>query len=137
MAYIPPPIVFQSVVRDLTAAEIRSLNSSPIEVVPAPGAGLILVPLSWDVQRQVTSAMSASTTWSLVYTGRSTSLIGTFTSSLTTQDTRWGMMGGANYAMNANSDVNTGLTMRSSADVTGGAATARVVVHYMVVPSKY
>lgn len=40
-----PPREFLTAVRRVTAAEMRSLGANPIELVPAPGPGKLIIPL--------------------------------------------------------------------------------------------
>ncbi len=59
-------------VTDLAAADIYTLNTVPVEIVPAGGAGIIRVPIMAATYGNVLVAFSATTTVTIRYTNATT-----------------------------------------------------------------
>lgn len=55
----PPPLTLQKATITLTAAQILALNVTPVELVPAPGSGLYIVP--WRIVIEFTHVTTAYT----------------------------------------------------------------------------
>lgn len=140
-----------------TSAQIRSLNSSPVEVLSAPGEGKVIVPI-WAVEyTHEVNLYSQTTGLSLYYSvdengggGPGNNAVVLFSASSFTAggvaEQRW------NYALNSatffdrnipagggGSPVNKSIYARSSANVSGDSAVgqninyARLVIAYVVI----
>jgi len=116
----------------LTAAQLRSGNTAPIVIVPGI-AGRLLVgeTFAWDII--TLTAMSANPTWSFRYTTFAFDLSSTTTFSLNAINHQNGRISGFS-AFNTTTDLRgQSLTLRSTADVTGGSIESyRGVIAYLV-----
>jgi len=122
--------VLQEVELNLTNAQILALNTTPIEVIPAPGAGKAIQVMSVVSVLKSTVAYATNTAMRLV-SGAGHCFEDTATLTLAA-DTNvcWEQVGGAELVVNDPVDitVNTG-------DPTGGDAgnTLKVIVQYVIV----
>jgi len=60
----------------LTAAQVSTLATTPVNIITAPGAGKIIVPVSLYAYSSVTGTQASSAGPQIVYTGRTTNLCG-------------------------------------------------------------
>jgi hypothetical protein len=63
----------QSVTINLTDAQVKSLNTVPVVVLAAQGAGITIVPLFWTVGANITTGFNQNSSWNIQYTGGSAS----------------------------------------------------------------
>lgn len=62
---------------DLSNSDIDTLNATPIQVIAAPAAGMIVTPVSWTVEVNTTGAYATSGLFfALVYNGSTTDTLG-------------------------------------------------------------
>lgn len=122
----------------VTDAQIKTLNSVPLEIVAAPGSGKVIIPLWWYLRRNTAGgAYSANPSFHVRYgtAGTDSTLFGGVTIALTVAADN------ANYRSSPDTTAvvgvdltNNGLNVKTSADVTGGNAanTLKVSVAYYV-----
>lgn len=121
----------------LNAAAINTLNSVPVEVVAAPGASKIVVPVRvmWWVTRTA-SAFSATPSFSLRWAGIATDLFTGVSFFLTTASAgetfRDQVRTDINFGYGGSDPRNLALQVRASADSTGGTGTVRLSVLYYI-----
>jgi hypothetical protein len=111
---------------NLTDAQFRALGTTPVTVVAAPGAGFVLVPLSWHLIANITAGFSGSPVVQLQYTGGGVSGLGGNTCTATTIHKRLvtsGWLAAQNTTVETTKE-NTALEVFSSLTVTGGTTNA-------------
>ncbi len=59
-------------IKDITAAQVKALTTTPVEIIPAPGAGLVLVPIFWSVCHSASVAFNADVTAVIQHTNSPT-----------------------------------------------------------------
>lgn len=127
-------------VLDITNAQLLTLASVPLTQIPDPGAGLIIVPVSWSFELTQTTALGANTNVTLQYRGLAVTLFSMTPGFNNPNFTRLSFAGGApatvttaqaNYA-------NKGIQLVGSADNTLGTGTNkyRSVLSYYTVPAQ-
>jgi hypothetical protein len=122
---------------ELTAAEIRSLNTTPVNIVPGV-AGRIYVPLSWTLEKTVSSGFSANPNFGLRWTGDTNELMNSPALSMNSTGTTFTKGVPANVTNIATTVMKgKGLEIKSTADVTGGTGTLNVQVSYLVYVALY
>lgn len=112
----------------LTDTQIKSLNSSPVTVVPAPAdVTHTLIPISWVLRpNQASGGYSTGRTVNLVYTGKTDLLMdGSPTAIQTTLNYRPLLLGNSLNQLNISAGYDAaglGIDIKSTADVTGGGS---------------
>jgi len=129
--------------RTITSAEILSLNSNPIELVPAPGAGKAIFPILAVAKQSTGNGYSGVTSLSLVWSGTTTAALvfnlGVLSGYGGAGPQLTSATGAANYRYRTYSNgtngptENLGLNIRTGADPTGGTADLDVSVWYVVI----
>lgn len=106
----------------LIDAQIKSLSSSPVQIVAAAGTNIVLFPIMLALVKSWAGTYSASFTMALRYAGGTVDITQTvgFTNSTNIQAAR-GLTTSASSTDNFN-PRNTAINIRSSADVTSGNA---------------
>jgi hypothetical protein len=120
----------------LTAAELRSLNTVPIQLVAAPGSGFSLFPLCLIMEKSVSVGFSGTGgSIIIVYAGQTVDLLNPgavslalssvataiYTKPINTGVTAGSLVGYSNSALN----------IKSGADITGGTGDVWVTLSYM------
>lgn len=129
----------------LSSAQILALNSTPVTVVPAPGAGLTLVPiLTYAELVFVTAAYTAGGQVDLIYTGDTgltkphytLAAAATITAAVNTvQAELFGGNSPSFTATAANAGTNLGLDVRAeTANFATGSGTLNITIIYATVP---
>ena len=104
----------------LTDSQIRNLNTTPIQIIPAPGTGLAIVPVFWFARKDTTAAgYSANPNFSIRYSGGSSDLINAVTFSMNSQNKQWAANSGAWGPVTA-TPANTAAVVNSTANITLG-----------------
>jgi hypothetical protein len=127
--------------RVLTEAEFESLNTNPIELVAAPGADKIILPVHLAIEVDLVTIYGTSPTHSIVHNGSTTNLMAnTLAFNLTATPSKklavtTGFTGGSNlYVYTTFDPRNKSVKLTSSANLAaGGVATAVVVLYYRIV----
>lgn len=114
----------------LTNAQIQSMNTTPITIVAAPGAGKYIVIIGCAVIKETTAgAYSATPNWSLRWSGVATELTTPKSLGLNAANKTWERIGIQATDVGDTTDVtNLAVVSRLTADVTGGDAANYVVV---------
>lgn len=124
----------------LTNAQVQALNSVPVVLAAAPGAGFVNVPIVWALDYTIgASAMSANPTIGLRYQGDATVLAGnatTLNSAGTTRLQAAYLTSGALITGARATYANKALVLQSSVDITGGDNNNifRVSLSYLTMP---
>jgi predicted RecA/RadA family phage recombinase len=129
----------QSVTINLTAAQIKALHGTPIQVLPAPGAGKVIVPgESLFVFTYGTVQMTAGSTVGLVAHGGTTPFISggsVPTAAITGAVNSNTALGPASATTGVALTVNTGVDIAASgSEFATGDGTATYTLYYRVVP---
>lgn len=122
---------------ELTAAQINNGNTTPIELLAAPGANIALVPMwvYWFVSRSA-NALSADVSFRLRWATIATDLVTTPTFNLNVAGTpgnrfRADPANAFNFGIGGSDPTNKALQISTSADTTGGSGTiVRAAVVY-------
>lgn len=124
---------------NLTDAQIKSLNTSPVNAITAPGANKLVIPISMTITKDSTAgAYSASPSVRLRWTGSTTDLLDSTVWTLTgTNQTFQRIVSTgaiAALAFTTFDPRNKTIQISTSADVTGGNAanSAKVSISYFV-----
>lgn len=126
---------FQIVTILLLDADIRGLGTTPITLIAAPGAGKAILPYALNASRNWVATYSGSTTWGLRFLGNGTNTVSfSFTNSIAVA-TIFGVCVSSTTTSEGVQVANTALTVRSSANVTGGNAanTVKITIVYAIV----
>lgn len=124
--------------RIITNAEIDTLNATPITIVPAPGVGLVNIPILWAIHvSKAVNPWSTTSNFRLRFSGIATDLCATIAASLTSAGAIELYSNGIAqaFAISASDPTNKPLVVDLAADVTqntGGAASAEVEVAYYI-----
>lgn len=121
----------------LTDAQIKTLNSSPVTIIPAPGANFFIHPIIYDLKKNtVAGAYNTAPTLDLRFSGVVMNLATSLSSTLSTAGTQWIAGNAVGWSSSATVE-NLGVVLFSSADVTGGngANSLRVTIVYKIVPT--
>lgn len=134
-----PSVVFVAAL-NVTAAQFRSLNSAPLTVVAAQGAGFAVVPVHWSFEQAIgATSFSGSPNINLRYNGVDEDLMTSFT--LANASNRNGSGGGPPKSFSGmgifQNGNNAALKIRSSVDVTSGSGSFRVTVLYYIMSSLF
>lgn len=112
----------------LTHAQILGISTTPVEIIPAPGAGKLISVIGAHSIKQTTAGGYASNpNWSLRYNGVATDLTTALSLTITSADKRYRKWTGVDHNFTAPS-FNTSVVVRGSADTTTGNAANYVVV---------
>lgn len=120
---------------DITDAQFKTMNSAPFQIIPAPGAGKIIIIANHSIQiDKASGAYNTSAVLEYRYAGTATAATGTITPGLNTTNPAFAFGGSLAPVITAAAPVNLGIVLRSSADLTGGHAnnSARVTLFYHV-----
>lgn len=127
--------------KPLTEAEIEALNTTPIEIIAAPGNGRIIVPVHCLVKVVLTTTYSTNPNFNLNHNGNTANnLLNGVTLGLTTDTgTKYRTADGTNWTHASTFDpINKSVKARLDANpgTPGtGVVTATVVVAYWVTPN--
>jgi hypothetical protein len=112
----------------ITDAQIKSLNTVPIEIVAAPAAGIMISPISlWIIKESTAGAYSANASIRLRWAGITTDLVTASNVSLAVTNKTINRLANPTLSLLTVNPFATALQISSSADVTGGNA-----ANYMV-----
>lgn len=126
----------------ITTAQMLALNGSPIQIVPAPGAGLLIVPtmmiatLVFNAAAYSTNAAGASLKYGTAGAGTSTgfTLSQAFLQSASGTNTQIVNQSSAATYLPASTDLNVPLTLiAATSDPTTGDSAMNVRVYYRVI----
>lgn len=109
---------------DVTDAEMKGLNTTPKELIPAPGAGIRLVVIYWFMQiNKAAGAYSAAVDFHIKYANSAVQL-SSLSPTLTSTAAWWGMTqaNSLNAAIGTTDVSNQAIQLKSSADITLGNA---------------
>jgi len=126
----------------LSASDIQTLNTVTVEVCPAPGADLRIIPVAMALSRgnNPNTNYSVNPTFGLVYQGSTTGLINSVTVNLTnvTGAATSQSMSVGSSAVNINADFsNTAVHVKTSAATANNGPAVTIVVFYIVVASTH
>lgn len=122
----------QSATITLSQSQIEAANTTPITIVSAPGAGILVVPIMFSVICNVTSAYGTNPNWSIRYSGVANDIGNAVASQLNSTGVRPCFAGVASEAFTT--DVrNLAIVLRLSSDPTGGAAAGVATCTYFTV----
>lgn len=119
---------------NLTAAQIRGLSSTPVEILPQPAAGKALIVHRLIVQTTIVAVFSTAPTYSTRYSGVATDL--TTAAGFTNTTGAWitATDAVANFNITGVNVLALPVVIRSSADITSGVGnTAKVWVAYSTI----
>lgn len=130
--FVDPPIFTKS--KDLTAAQLQTLNTVPVEIVAAPGAGFVIVPISWTFEQAIgLTDFGAAPDIFLQWGTVTTRVVVAITLNNGVSATRFFMANAASAAQSIANTSNKPLNISSSADTpSAGSGTFRVTVKYYV-----
>ena len=112
----------------ITDAQIKTLNTTPVQIVAAPDSTHQYIPIRYALIKQTTAgAYSANISIRLRYTGIALDLA-TVTISLNVADRRWGSAAPVVITADTNNGMGLGLEISGSAGLTGGNAANWLVV---------
>lgn len=122
----------------LTNDQWKALNTTPITVVSAPGAGKAIILVSFTIQKDNSAgAYTGSGNYTLRYSGLTTTISESIQPQTTSADVRWftSHMSLATIAFGTDSIANRAVVIRGDIDLTGGNAAnvMKVTVAYHVV----
>lgn len=116
----------------LTDAQIKTLNSVPVELIPAPGANKYIHLISvYTIKNSSAGAYSAAPNFNVRYNGFATSITTALSLFLSSANKRW-QKPAMPAVGNTDNVVNTSIVVSTAADVTGGNA-----ANYLVVEAVY
>lgn len=121
----------------VTNAQMKSLNTSPVDVITAPGAGKIVIPVMCWVHSVVVTGYNTSNSCSLRYNGIAVDIgnAQTLASTIAEDSYKYISIQGTNFNSSGSSPVNTKVQLRATGDLTLGAVgnTFSVVVTWIEV----
>jgi hypothetical protein len=131
------PKVFKASVK-LSDSQIKSLNTTPVQIVAAPGTGkyLQIVGPITVIKDSAAGAYSAAPNLSILYGTTAVSAITATTTSLNVADKRWTLIDCNRNALTASTNTeNKALNLSNAANVTGGNVSnyMTVVITYIIV----
>lgn len=130
--------VVTTVVRNFTEAEIESLGTTPIEIIPAQGGSIVAIPIMWAIDLNIAAAYGDSPALRLRYDGDNTDLctaIATGLGSATGRHTHADAPNTVNISGASGSPRNTLVEVSLASDPVDpgtGSATMRVQVWYLL-----
>lgn len=135
------PAIGQTVTKSLTAANIAAMYGAPIEVIPAPGAGKLIVVDSWVFSMTpTTTSFTGGGVVSLIYnTAASTAAAGTLpsvnvTTGVAGASNPYLIFGASNTSQAAPPVANASVVItNATAAFATGTGTAKVIANYQII----
>jgi hypothetical protein len=116
----------------LTDTQIQSLNTTPVEVIAAPGASKYIRVLGcFAVKNTSAGTYAATANLRIRYAGIATDLVTASGLLLNSLDKRWKYFNVVDVTTSTTDSANTAVQVSSSADVTGGNAANYIVVEVL------